>query len=82
MGRAYQNRKLSMAKTAGQKTKVYSKYKKDGTPYKRSKRLYHTHGSGGELINRIEHRAGHCSKEHNTDFNIHITDDTKRLLLK
>ena len=25
MGRAYQNRKLSMAKTAGQKTKVYSK---------------------------------------------------------
>jgi YebC/PmpR family DNA-binding regulatory protein len=28
MGRAYQNRKLSMAKTAGQKTKVYSKYGK------------------------------------------------------
>jgi YebC/PmpR family DNA-binding regulatory protein len=29
MGRAYQNRKLSMAKTAGQKTKVYSKYGKE-----------------------------------------------------
>jgi len=28
MGRAYQNRKLSMAKTAGQKSKVYSKYGK------------------------------------------------------
>jgi transcriptional/translational regulatory protein YebC/TACO1 len=28
MGRAYQNRKLSMAKTAGAKTKVYSKYGK------------------------------------------------------
>ena len=57
----------------------YSKYKKDGTPYKRSKNVYHTHGSNGELINRIEHRAGHCSKEHNNDFNIHITDDTKRI---
>ncbi|WP_281556320.1 YebC/PmpR family DNA-binding transcriptional regulator [Thalassomonas sp. RHCl1] len=29
MGRAYQNRKLSMAKTAGQKTKVYSKFGKE-----------------------------------------------------
>ena len=26
MGRAYQNRKVSMAKTAAAKTKVYSKY--------------------------------------------------------
>ena len=29
MGRAYQNRKADMAKTAGQKTKVYSKYGKE-----------------------------------------------------
>ena len=29
MGRAYQNRKESMAKTAGQKTRVYSKYGKE-----------------------------------------------------
>ena len=29
MGRAFQNRKESMAKTAGQKTKVYSKYGKE-----------------------------------------------------
>ena len=29
MGRAYQNRKASMAKTAGAKTKVYSKYGKE-----------------------------------------------------
>ena len=29
MGRAYQNRKESMAKTAGAKTKVYSKYGKE-----------------------------------------------------
>lgn len=29
MGRAYQNRKESMAKTADQKTKVYSKYARE-----------------------------------------------------
>lgn len=29
MGRAFQNRKLSMAKTAGMKTKIYSKYGKE-----------------------------------------------------
>ncbi|EDQ02564.1 YebC/PmpR family DNA-binding transcriptional regulator [Shewanella benthica] len=29
MGRAYQNRKESMAKTAGQKTRIYSKYGKE-----------------------------------------------------
>ena len=29
MGRAYQNKKDSMAKTAGAKTKVYSKYGKE-----------------------------------------------------
>ena len=29
MGRAYQNKKESMAKTAGAKTKVYSKYGKE-----------------------------------------------------
>ena len=29
MGRAYQNRKESMAKTAGQKTRLYSRYGKE-----------------------------------------------------
>ena len=29
MGRAYQNRKESMAKTAGQKTRIYSRYGKE-----------------------------------------------------
>ncbi|MDO6427405.1 YebC/PmpR family DNA-binding transcriptional regulator [Thalassotalea sp. 1_MG-2023] len=38
MGRAFQNRKESMAKTAGQKTKVYSKY---------GKAIYATAKSGG-----------------------------------
>ena len=59
----------------------YSKYKKDGTPYKRSKRIYHTHGSSGDLSNRIEHRIAHCygNKEYISDFNIHITDNTKRI---
>lgn len=59
----------------------YSKYKKNGDPYKRAKRIYHTHGSNGELYNRIEHRIAHCygNKEYTTDFNIHITDNTKRI---
>ncbi|MBB1383262.1 YebC/PmpR family DNA-binding transcriptional regulator, partial [Shewanella sp. 11B5] len=29
MGRAYQNKKESMAKTAGQKTRIYSRYGKE-----------------------------------------------------
>ena len=57
----------------------YNKYKKDGTPYKRAKRLIHKHGSGGNLKNRVEHRGAHCDYERNNkSFNIHITDKTIR----
>ena len=59
----------------------YSKYKKNGEPYKTAKKIYHTHGSSGDLSNRIEHRAAHCYRKEGymTDFNIHITDNTKRI---
>ena len=39
----------------------WSMYKKNGEPYKNSKRIEHRHGSGGNLNNRIEHRSSHCS---------------------
>ena len=42
MGRAYQNRKESMAKTADAKTKVYSKYARE---------IYVTAKSGGVTTN-------------------------------
>jgi len=42
------------------------------------KPVLHIHGSGANLNNRLETRSGHCY-EHNTTFNIAITDETKRL---
>jgi hypothetical protein len=59
----------------------WSKYKKNGEPYKTAKRIYHTHGSSGDLSNRIEHRLAHCygNKKYRCDFNIHITDKTIRI---
>jgi transposase-like protein len=59
----------------------YSKYKKNGEPYKRSKRIFHTHGSNNDLTNRTEHRLAHCygNKEYATDFNIHIDNNTTRV---
>lgn len=38
----------------------------------------HQHGSCGNTDNRIEHRSGHCIN-HNTNFIIHITDETERI---
>ena len=40
----------------------------------------HYHGSCGDLRNRIETRSPHCLNNHpnKEDFEIHITDDTKR----
>lgn len=58
----------------------FSRYKKNGEPYRTATRIRHIHGSSGDLSNRIEHRTAHCDKKiNNRDFNIHITDDTVRL---
>ena len=59
----------------------WTKYKKNGKPYKKAKRKYHFHGSDGDLSNRVEHRSAHCygNDEYSTDFNIYITDDTIRI---
>ena len=72
------------AKTINDKTFTFecpfcwSKYKKNGDPYKTAKRVTHIHGSNGDKSNRVEHRFGHCVYKR-TDFNIHITDNTQRL---
>jgi len=47
------------------------------TLYKSAKPNIHTHGSCGELHNRIETRSSHCTFN-NEQVNIHITDETKR----
>mgnify|MGYP003628070545 FL=1 len=55
----------------------WSKYKKDGTPTARSKRVIHKHGNNSDLSNRIEHRSPHCiNRTKSGDFEIHITDNT------
>jgi len=57
----------------------WSRYKSDGTPFKNAKRIVHTHGSNGEMHNRIEARISHCVKPTAcSGFKIHITDKTKR----
>lgn len=63
----------------------WTKYKKDGTPYKTAKRMYHMHGNAthsGE--NRIEERAHHvCDHEQGKapqNVRIHITDQTLKLI--
>ena len=60
----------------------YTKYKKDGNPYKNANNKFHYHGSGGELHNRIEHRVPHCDTgrfpKQASEFKIHITDGTIR----
>jgi hypothetical protein len=38
----------------------WTKYKKDGTPYKNAKKVIHRHGSCNQFDNRIESRVPHC----------------------
>lgn len=58
----------------------WSKYKKNGEPYKTAKRIEHRHGSCGDLYNRTEYRGGHCViKKNFNGFKIIIDDDTIRL---
>ena len=57
----------------------FSRYKKDGTPYIRAKRIIHHHGnSDGDLSNRFEWRHPHCYGPNNkpNGFKIHINDNT------
>lgn len=60
----------------------FSKYKKNGEPYKRAKNRVHTHGSCGDLSNRRETRIHHHDYMRNKfgeEVEIFITDQTKRL---
>jgi len=41
----------------------FTKYKKDGTPYKNAKPLIHIHGSSGDTSDRIETRSHHTNRE-------------------
>lgn len=58
----------------------WSRYKKNGEPYKTAKRVTHTHGNDTQSKeNRITTRSPHCTI--NRDFNeftINITDNTIR----
>jgi hypothetical protein len=57
----------------------WSKYKKNGEPTKRAKRINHMHGSNDNLNNRTENRIAHCMNErYNGGFNIIINDETIR----
>ena len=57
----------------------FTKYKKNGQPYKTAKNLIHLHGSTGDLTNRIETRSHHSNTcNNNFTWNIAITDNTIR----
>lgn len=60
----------------------YTKYKKNGEPYKRAKHKIHTHGNETRTLgNRITTRTPHCDRNHNPytrNVYIHITDATNR----
>ena len=65
----------------------YSKYKKDGTPYKSAKQVYHMHGNEEKSDeNRIIHRGHHAVSEMEgkspPNVVIHITDNTLKLIPK
>src|SRR5680860_1220377 len=55
----------------------WSKYKKDGSPYKNAKRLQHCHGSERCINNRITTRSAHCNRrdtDESYQFIIYVTD--------
>ena len=57
----------------------WTKYKKNGEPYKNAKRLIHRHGSCNTFEIREEHRGGHCMPErYGGNFIIIIDDNTIR----
>jgi hypothetical protein len=57
----------------------WSKYKQNGEPTKRAKKIKHVHGSNENLNNRTEHRLAHCIRErYDGCFYIIIDDKTIR----
>jgi len=52
-------------------------YHKNGNKRIYPKLVYHKHGSGGSLENRIENRSRHCEKV-NDNIDIYINDSTIR----
>ena len=65
----------------------FSKYKKDGTPYKSAKSVYHMLGNEEQSDkNRIIHRGHHAVKQMEgkspANVVIHITDNTLKLIEK
>jgi hypothetical protein len=59
----------------------WSKYKKNGDPYKRAKRVMHIHGNETQSKNnRTTDRGPHCIVNNNDidSFDIHITEKTIR----
>ena len=55
--------------------KCFNKYKKDGTPHKNAKNIYHIYGSNNEFHNREEIRITHCQKEQAGKYICIIVDD-------
>ncbi len=57
----------------------WSKFKKDGKPYKNAKRVEHFHGSERSTIRRETKRVPHClaAAKNNREFLIAITEATK-----
>ena len=54
---------------------------KKGRPRRYPKIVYHYHGSGNNLDNRVEHRIAHCCGSSGyQDYYIEINDDTKRVI--
>lgn len=59
----------------------YSKYKKNGEPYKNAKKKIHIHGSGNDFSNRTESRIPHCSEDRRraSEVLIVIDDTTQKI---
>jgi len=65
----------------------FSKYKQDGSPYKSAKPIFHIHGNDEKSDkNRIIHRGHHAVAgmigKSPANVNIHITDNTLKLIAK
>lgn len=61
----------------------WSKYKKDGTPYKNATQLSHCHGSEFNVNNKVHPRSAHCDTRGSTikcdEVKIYVTDKTRRM---
>ena len=57
----------------------WTRYKKNGEPYKNAKRTIHRHGNNGDPVSsRITRRTSHCPKMKGDIF-IVVNETTKRL---